>query len=415
MSAADVWRGPKLWGAYGQLVETRPEIEGDVRGVLGIGADAHIGQAIVAATHDQRAALQLLLADAHGAEVARRRQALLKDVRSGAWLDAQHFEPLRYHVPRMVPEGLTLLVGSPKVGKSWMGLGIGLGVADGGEAFPGVAVNQRPVFYLALEDGDRRLQDRSRKLLSAGSLGEAKPIPDAFEYLTRIDPDSVADTISEWLAGHVDDTPLVILDTLGRVLPPAAGGESSYQRDYRTVAVLKAVIDAYPGAAGLVNHHDRKARAEDFVAAVSGTYGLGGAADTVVKLSRRRHEAAGLVEVTGRDVIEGAYAVNFTSGRWRLDGDSFEAAAKAAAVRQARTGLDDRASAVIDYVASQPKGGALRRRASGAGGHRSPLPVSVGRRRTPHSRGPWALRGAVQPVNCVRSATQLRTTTHYGQ
>jgi len=71
----------------------------------------------------------------------------------------------------------------------------------------------------------------------------------------------------------------------------------------------------------LVNHHDRKAAAEDFVDSVSGTHGLAGAADTVIVLTRSRHETGGLLRVTGRDVAEGEYALRFVDGStWDLDG-----------------------------------------------------------------------------------------------
>ena len=46
--------------------------------------------------------------------------ALLAGVRDGAWLDVQDFPPLRWAVPGLIPEGLTLLVGPPKAGKSWL-------------------------------------------------------------------------------------------------------------------------------------------------------------------------------------------------------------------------------------------------------------------------------------------------------
>jgi len=105
---------------------------------------------------------------------------LLATLRDGAWLDAQEFPPLTYAVPGVIPEGSVLLVGAPKIGKSWLVLTIALAAAAGGQALS-IQVPKRPVFYLALEDGDRRLQDRCRKLL------RGDPIPRDFEYLTRVE------------------------------------------------------------------------------------------------------------------------------------------------------------------------------------------------------------------------------------
>lgn len=279
------------------------------------------------------------------------RPELLARIRNGRWLDAQQFPPLRYHLPQVIPEGSTLLVGPPKIGKSWFVLALGLAAAGDGRAL-GLHVAFRPVLYLALEDGDRRLQERCRLLLAG------EPIPESFEYVTIVEPGTVFATIRAWLARHPGGDALVILDTLGRVMPPALMGESSYQRDYRIGAALKLLADEHPGAGLLVNHHDRKAASDDFVERVSGTNGLAGAADTIVVLARARHETTGLLQVTGRDVAEGEYALTFdgATGLWALDGGDLAAASKNARQRRATAGVGDRMADVIAFVSGNPSG-----------------------------------------------------------
>jgi RecA-family ATPase len=65
----------------------------------------------------------------------------------------------------MLPEGLTLLAGKPKLGKSWLAFSVALSIAAGGGALGAQPVAKGDVLYLALEDNARRLQSRARRLL----------------------------------------------------------------------------------------------------------------------------------------------------------------------------------------------------------------------------------------------------------
>lgn len=276
---------------------------------------------------------------------------LLAGLRNGAWLDAQEFPPLKWTVPGVIPEGMTLLVGPPKAGKSWLILSLALGLAAGGSVLGKLPVEPRPVLYLSLEDGHRRIKDRSRQLLGGA------PTPAAFEYLTVVHPGATLATIEAWHDRHPGTEPAVFVDTLGKVMPPSLIGESAYARDYRVGAALKRLADDRPGSSLVIAHHDRKAESADFVDGVSGTNGLAGSADTIVLLARARHETSGLLKVTGRDVPEGEFAISFREGsRWELDGADLKAASQAAASLRAQIGLGDRASDVVAIVGRHPDG-----------------------------------------------------------
>lgn len=246
---------------------------------------------------------------------------LLQAIRSGTWLDSQSFPETRYAIPHLIPEGYTVLVGPPKAGKSWLILDGCLAVATGGKALGGLQVDQpAKVLYLALEDGDARLQSRIRH------LRPGQPIPERFHYATEIDRGAVLKTVNAWMEEH-PDTSLIALDTLGKVMPPAARGETTYERDYRVGSSLKKITGAHPGLALVVVHHDRKARTADFVDSVSGTNGVAGAADTIVALARERMSDNGVIAVTGRDIRENEFAITMHDGTsWRLAGDSLAAA-----------------------------------------------------------------------------------------
>ena len=65
-------------------------------------------------------------------------------------------------IPEIMPVGLTILAGAPKVGKSWLALQLTQSVAAGGYAL-GESVSQGAALYLALEDPPRRLKERMQK------------------------------------------------------------------------------------------------------------------------------------------------------------------------------------------------------------------------------------------------------------
>ncbi len=77
--------------------------------------------------------------------------------------------PVRWTIPGILPEGLTLLAGKPKLGKSWLALTIALSIAAGGVALGTQPVAKGDVLYLALEDNARRLQSRAKRLLASMS------------------------------------------------------------------------------------------------------------------------------------------------------------------------------------------------------------------------------------------------------
>ena len=198
----------------------------------------------------------------------------LSRLRNGTWLDQQVFPPMAWAVHGLIPEGFGLFTGPPKAGKSWAALGIALDVAAGTPALGKIVTGDpRPVLLLALEDGDRRMQGRCRAL-----IGEGGEIPALLDYTTHATPAEVVPLIREWLRHHGGQRPLVLLDTLGKVMPSKTPGENDYQRDYRIGSALKRLVDVHPGATLLVVHHTRKASSDDWMDSTSGTNGLNGSA-----------------------------------------------------------------------------------------------------------------------------------------
>lgn len=238
------------------------------------------------------------------------------------WTDAEllavQFPEPRWAVPGLLCEGLNLIAGAPKLGKSWLSLGLGAAIANGEPALGSIEVERGPVLYCALEDTGRRLQRRRRQMLSAG--GRAAPqltLETACPTMTN-GGDSV---LVDWLEEN-PHARLVIIDTFEKMRGTDTTGASAYAADYAAAVRFKTIADHY-GVPFLLIHHVRKQGAEDFQSLVSGTNGLTGAVDAIMVLERARGQADGVLHVTGRDVEETDYAMNFDAGTgaWtKLDG-----------------------------------------------------------------------------------------------
>jgi hypothetical protein len=112
---------------------------------------------------------------------------------------------------------------------------------------------------------------------------------------------------------------MVVIDVFAKVRGIAPPSMNAYDADYAAMGRIKRLADTY-GVAILLVHHVRKAGSDDFLATVSGTNGIAGAADAVLVLERGRNNADGVLHITGRDVEETDYALSFdpADGAWNL-------------------------------------------------------------------------------------------------
>jgi hypothetical protein len=259
---------------------------------------------------------------------------------SAAELRRRQFPPISYVIPGLIPEGLSIAAGRPKVGKSWLGLDLALAVAGGGECLGGRQPAAGDVLYAALEDNPRRLQRRIDKIISpfAAEWPERLTLTTSWR---RLDQGGV-DDVGDW-ADSVAEPRLVILDTLAGVRPVRT--TNGYAEDYDALTALHRLANDR-GLAILVLHHTRKMDADDPVDTVSGTLGLTGCADTVLVLARSPQGTT--LYVRGRDIEEAEHAVTFDKAtcHWTILGEASE-------VRQSETRT---AILAVLEVANDPMG-----------------------------------------------------------
>jgi AAA domain len=233
----------------------------------------------------------------------------------------EELPPVKWVVPDILPEGVTFLAGKPKMGKSWMGLGLSIAVATGGVALGTKRVEQGEVLYLALEDNKRRIQNRLNKLLAG------RPAPANLHITTewpRLD-EGGAELLGEWVAIH-PNTRLVIGDTMARLKPRATGRRTQYDEDRDAVDPLTPIANDHNVAIVLV-HHLREAESEDPLDMIHGSAGLTGGVDGALVLKRKRGQADAYLHVDGRDIenpAELALKWDAEAATWTVMGDAEE-------------------------------------------------------------------------------------------
>ena len=208
------------------------------------------------------------------------------------WLIQQPRREPVWVVEDLMPAGLHLLTGAPKIGKSWLVLDLALAVSAG-RPFWGYATRRCGVLYLALEDTLARIQGRMWGLSDTASERLC------FALNSRSIADGLVDQLDDFAEGH-EDTGLVIVDTLQKVRAPSR--DSAYAADYGDVGALKGFADEY-GLAILAVHHTRKTGDDDVFNTVSGTTCTTGSADSTFVLAKQgRASEYATLSLPGRDV-----------------------------------------------------------------------------------------------------------------
>ncbi|MBP7582404.1 MAG: AAA family ATPase [Spirochaetes bacterium] len=225
-------------------------------------------------------------------------------------------EPI-YIIPGIIPQGLTVLAGTPKIGKSWFGLDIAITMSMGGTILGSIPIPLGRTLSLFLEDTPRRIKNRLKKQSAVPS--------DNCHIMTNWAPDGKGFIwLHKWMDEHPDTT-VIIIDTLARFT--TVKDNNDYSQTTAALTPIKAFADEY-GIAIIVVHHAKKAEVTDFIHAAVGSIGITGVADTVLILARKRGQGDAVLSITGRDIEERELAVRFDTPtcRWEIVGDATEIA-----------------------------------------------------------------------------------------
>ena len=211
----------------------------------------------------------------------------------------------------VLSDGLAIMAGDSKIGKSWMVLWMCLQISKG-EPVWGLPTRKTDVVYLALEDREWRVQQRMQDLtdtppenlhfgFSCGQLGA--------ELESQIE-----DVLKDY-----PSTGLLFIDTLQMVRDNVSAKVNAYAQDYKDLSSLKKIADNHSICIFVV-HHTRKERdGGNIFNDMTGSTGIMGVADTgmILRKEDRFGDNATLC-VTGRDVEEKKLKMQMCGVKWEI-------------------------------------------------------------------------------------------------
>lgn len=168
--------------------------------------------------------------------------------------------PTKFCVETLLPQGISILGGAPKIGKSWMVLDLCVRIAKG-EAIWNLSTQKGTTLYLCLEDPLNRIQQR------LCMLTDEVPENAYFATVAGTLADGLCEQIRNFVSEH-PDTVLVAIDTFQIVR--ANTTDTSYANDYDDVRQMKQLADELEISILLV-HHLRKQGDSDPLNKISGT------------------------------------------------------------------------------------------------------------------------------------------------
>lgn len=201
------------------------------------------------------------------------------------------YKPIEFVIDGLIAQGLYILAGAPKVGKSWLSLDICFSIAKGEKVLEH-ETKCGTALYLCLEDSFERIQKRLYELTD--------------EPTDKLHFAIMADTIGSGLESQIEkfksehsDLKIVVIDTLQMIREST---ENTYGSDYKELSVLKSLADDLKIAIVLV-HHTRKCSDSDPFNMISGSTGLSGCVDgSMVLVETKRGSRNAKLYCVGRDI-----------------------------------------------------------------------------------------------------------------
>lgn len=225
-----------------------------------------------------------------------------------AQLQETKYKPIQWIAKGLLPEGLTILAGKPKLGKSWLSLSISLAIARGVDSLQFFKSNPGSVLSLSMEDTERRLQYRTGIVLGKEPFPEQGCLSCKWPRL----PQGI-DYMKKWLDEQKNPR-LIVIDTLAKIRQQSTGFKSSgtlYDKDYNNIEQLQQLAADYQIAIICVTHKNKSDHEDDYDS-VTGSAAVTGVSDSIWIFNRKtRSSPNATLNISGRDIADATYTLTW--------------------------------------------------------------------------------------------------------
>lgn len=237
---------------------------------------------------------------------------------SGAELKSMEFPDIEWAVEGLIPEGLTILAGDEKFGKSLMALDLCLGIALGTPVMGSKECKKGDAIYITLEDPLRRVKERVIK--------QRDEWPAEIHFVTQIEgPDitPLVDVFDDMILTY-PDTRLIVVDVMNHITPENnKSSVSDYQFTNKFLQPLQKWSNLNHVALLLITHKRKESvgNNDNPFNGIMGSKGITSSADTLIMVSSNYEKSKmikidhtlpdGFMHVKGREMGNEQFALDF--------------------------------------------------------------------------------------------------------
>lgn len=233
-------------------------------------------------------------------------------------LMSQEFPHVHWAIDGVIAEGVTLLAGPPKVGKTFWALEASISLALGRKVFGTVDAGQANVLYLCCEGTKTNIRQRCLQIADGSTMKAEVRLE--FEW-----PSGQAgiDALEQYLTRR-PDIELVIVDTLKAIRGTTSSRKNAYDVDYDEVKPFTKVAELH-GVNIILLHHTNKGDWDDPFDSISGSTGIRGGVDNEAVMLKNPDGSITLTaRGRGQEEVELVFTKDPSNLRFALTGDAAE-------------------------------------------------------------------------------------------